>query len=55
MGIDYSKKTTVNNIIKEFNHTMFKNENTIDMEKIIDYIIQEKNDMISRPDQYNLF
>ena len=25
-----SKKTTVNNIIKEFNHTMFKNENTIE-------------------------
>jgi len=50
-----AKKTTINNITSEFNHTMFKNENMIDMDKIIDYILQEKNNIIQRPNQFNLF
>ena len=50
-----AKKTTVNNIINEYSHTIFKNENTSDMEKIINYILQEKNNIINTPDQFNLF
>ncbi len=50
-----TKKTTIKNVTNEFNHTTFQNENTLQMEKIIKYILEEKNDIINRPNQYKLF